>query len=530
MRAVRHPGGRSASEGHTLGSSPDDARRRFRRPAHGASAAPADAALAPGSPAGGGPAHLVGAEKTVPVGDPGSTAISPGAAVVDTGAAVTSPTTPPPTPARRGLPHLGGAVSSFRRQWAGDALLRNSVWLMTNMVMLSGLGFMFWVIAGRLVPPSSVGTVTTSMSTLTLLSTAGALGLPVALVPYLARFREQSRAILLKGLAASCAATFVVTLVAVFTPVRPPYAAEGITAAIIVVAMAVATTFGSVQDAAFLAAHKAHLLLLKNGVSGFGKIALFLALSPGTWGRDATRNLMLIQLVGIVVPALIAWWLQQRGVLAGPVHGGGEQVREMTGFALHNYGAALVSMLPSTISPLLVIHLLGKEEAAFFNMPMMLLALLNVVPNSVAQSLLAANSADSDRVRNLKRSFLMTYAVLVPAVLVVVVAARWALLVFGRPYADNATHLLQWLAVGALASAVSYIANSAINAARDGRGFLLLVSVNAVLVLAAIGGVGSRGLTAIGMAWVGAQVISALAAGAYLLRHRERILGTRAVS
>lgn len=416
------------------------------------------------------------------------------------------------------------SLRRVRARWDQDALLRNSVWLMANMVMLSGLGFVFWAIAGRLVPPAPVGTVTTSMSTLTLLQTAGALGLPVALVPYLAQYRENSRSILLTSLAASTGFTALVTFVALFTPLRPPFASHGAVGALVILAMAVSGTFGAVQDAAFLAARKAHLLLVKNSVAGIGKIVLLVALSPSTWGADATLYLMLVQLAGIVFPAMIAWGLQQRGVIHGPVRGATAQVREMTGFALHNYGAALVSMLPSTLSPLLVIHLLGKAESAFFNMPMMLLALLNVAPNAVAQSLLAARSDEGSKLANLKKSFLITYGILCPAVLVVVVAAPWLLLVFGRPYTDNATPLLRLLAVGALVSAVSYIGNSAINAARDGRGFLMLVTFNAVLVVAGIAAFGGQGLTAVGFAWLAAQTLSACAAGAYLWSNRHRIL------
>ncbi len=417
------------------------------------------------------------------------------------------------------------AVAALRAQWAGDQMLRNSVGLMANMITLSALAFVFWMVAGRMVPAAAVGTVTTTMSSVTLLSTASALGLPVALVPYLNRHRERTRSIMMGCLAAAGTAAVLVGTVALFTPLRPPYAGQSGPAAALIVAVVVTTTFGSVQDAAFVAARKAHLMLVKNTIAGVVRIVLLVAWQPWDWPADqAVHRLMLIQAVGVLLPALIALW-QQRRVLSGPVRGGGRELAGLRGYAMHNYGATLVSMLPMTVTPLLVISMLGSEQAAYFAMPLMLLGLLNVIPNSVGQSLLAENADTIDRLATLRRALRTAYAAIVPGALAVIALAYPALLIFGRDYAENATGLLRLFAVGAVFSVISYLANAAVNAAGDGRGFLLLTICNSAIVLGLVWQLGGGGLTQVGLAWALAQALAGVVATTYLALNRRRILG-----
>lgn len=429
-------------------------------------------------------------------------------------------TTPRPGPAP------GGRLQQLRHQWE-DPLVRNSMLLMANMVMLSGLAFVFWVVAGRLLPPSVVGTVTTTMSSVTLWATVGALGLPVALVAFLRRNQDVSRGVLFRGLAATAVASAVIVAVAIRTPLTPPYAATGSEAAWLTLVLVVVTAVASVQDAAFIAGRRAHLLLVKNVIGGVAKIVALLAWNPGSWdAHTGVHNLMVIQVGGTVLPAVIAWWLQRR-VLHGPARAGGDRVPGLLGYAMGNYGAALISMLPMTLSPLLVIRMLGSEQAAYFTMPMMLLALINVVPNAVAQSLLAENASGTDRAANLRRAGRMVYLVMVPVVIVVLLAAELALSVFGPDYAAGGSGLLRLVTLASLASALCYLVNSAVNSSGDSRGFLLLSSLNAALVLGLIAALGGRGLTWVGIAWLLAQVCSAVLAGGYLWLTRHRALATR---
>ncbi len=83
---------------------------------------------------------------------------------------------------------------------ANRLIIANASALMGTMIVTSGLGAFYWLLAARLFNPEAVGLAGTSISTMTLLGTAGMLGLGTLLIGELPRRPGEEGALIATGL------------------------------------------------------------------------------------------------------------------------------------------------------------------------------------------------------------------------------------------------------------------------------------------------------------------------------------------
>ena len=191
-------------------------------------------------------------------------------------------------------------------------------------------------------------------------------------------------------------------------------------------------------------------------------------------------------------------------------------------FAAGNHLAALVALLPTTVLPIVVLDRLGARQAAFFAMPLMIVALLNVIPSMASQSLFAEASADEASLHaQTRRTLLGVYALLVPGVIVLCLLAHPVLSIFGVDYARNGTRCLQLLALSGLFAGFNYVADAVLNARKQVRSYVFLNTAGTACAIGFPVAFLGHGLTGIGFGWLLGQVGYSLLALATLAWVRE---------
>jgi len=404
------------------------------------------------------------------------------------------------------------------RSAATDSLYRNSFLLMTNTIVQTALGSLFWLVAARRFAETDVGLLTTTLSAVVLVSTASCLGFPNALVRHLPRNPGRTGEIAVSATLLASVVAVVVFVVSSMTPWGLPMVRGEVGAVLVGLGLATVVTSvaGMLCDAVFVAQRSSHLLLLKNSVGGVVKVAALVALPVG-----GITGLALANLAGLLVSvALTVALLRSR--LTGRLRVGRDALDGVWTFSIGNHAGMIFGILPLTVTPLVVLSARGATEAAFFGIAMMLLGLLNVVPAMLSQSLFAELSADPASAGMLVRRAARAIALLMlPAVAAIVVAAPLLLGAFGPSYADGATSCLRWMAVGSLVASASYVIDVWVNSLGRAGSFVLLNASNALLVLVAVAVAAPHGLTAVGIAWLAAQSSSvAVAAGVLVVIRR----------
>jgi O-antigen/teichoic acid export membrane protein len=188
----------------------------------------------------------------------------------------------------------------------------------------------------------------------------------------------------------------------------------------------------------------------------------------------------------------------------------------------------LVGILPTTFVPLLILGARGPSEAAWYGTTALIAGVLNFLPSSMAQVLFAEVSRGAGIATHLAKAIRGVYALLLPAVVLVVALAPLILGVFGGEYARHASTCLRGLALAALCTGVNYLVDAVIIAAGRVGAYVAVNALNAGLVIVAVALALPYGLGAVAVGWCLAQLASTLV-GLGLLRFMKIPLGRRAV-
>jgi len=196
-------------------------------------------------------------------------------------------------------------------------------------------------------------------------------------------------------------------------------------------------------------------------------------------------------------------------------------MKNMWQYSGGNYLASLFIGTPALVLPIMVVNYLGPQQNAYFYIAWTIYALLRAIPLSVSRSLFAEGSHFEDKLKeNVIKSFKLTFLLLIPAVILLILFGKWLLLVFGQGYSLNSLHLLRILAVSSLPISITYIYSTILRVTKRIRELVIIWGfiVTAMLVVSYLV-TPSTGIIGIGYAWLGAQVMSAIyAASALRLR------------
>ncbi len=262
-------------------------------------------------------------------------------------------------------------------------------------------------------------------------------------------------------------------------------------------------------DAGLIAVRAARAVLVKNVVGSVAKLAALAALAAaGVFGISGSAISYSVGAGLAAAMGAAALWRRLRpdGETAGPLR----VLRRYLSFSYGSYAGTVIGILPATVVPLMVLAARGPVETAYFAVAFMLASFLNFVPSTTAQVLMAEVSRGERTLRAVAGKALRhVYALLLPAVLLLALAAPLVLRLFGDDYAQGASTCLQaWPSARWRQDAPIWYS---ILAARDRmRAYVLMNAVNAALVLGLVGVMLPYGLAAVGAAWALAQTASAL--------------------
>jgi hypothetical protein len=213
---------------------------------------------------------------------------------------------------------------------------------------------------------------------------------------------------------------------------------------------------------------------------------------------------------------------RHRRLLALP---GADSVFHLLGQHLTSVGGAVTPLL----LPVLVVLRLGVTQNAYFYITWMLGAAFFMVSPSVAQAVFAEGVRAHSDLRSVVGKALRVIALLlVPAMVIMIVGGRFILGLFGASYAAAGYGLLVLLAISALPDAVSNIAVVICRVTLRLR-YSTVLNLS-ILVMTLVGAwvlMPPLGIAGVGVAWLGAQTVGAIASlPAYAQIRKPVILST----
>jgi O-antigen/teichoic acid export membrane protein len=398
----------------------------------------------------------------------------------------------------------------------GDSLYRSGYALIANVGGTTILGVGFWAVAAHLYTRQQVGQASALVAALIVVSSFAQLNLNNTLPRFLPQAGRGAGRFIGYGYAASSAAALVIGVG--FVVILPRMSAQwhflGDSAMLATAFVVAAVAWGifALQDSALLGLRQPGMVPLENAVYG----ALKLLMLVGITATLPATGIFIAWVVplAINVPAvngLIYWRYLKKWKFATAETTVGR--REVIRFTSVDYVGNLLSQIAGNLLPLLVLTALGAAADASFYIAWTITTGLNLVAMSFATSLLVEGSASPDRLSELTRGVLVrTLVVTVTGAAVLGLGARLVLAVYGHEYAAHAAEVLGLLAAGSVFFGLLAIVFSIdritgrVSRATFTRLVLAVLTLGASWLL-----LPPMGVDGVGVAWLGANLVVALA-------------------
>jgi O-antigen/teichoic acid export membrane protein len=400
-----------------------------------------------------------------------------------------------------------------------DHLVKNAFFIALSNASMGVLGFLFWILAARLFPPGQVGLATTLVSGAVLIAYASQLGFNNTFVRYLPVSSEPDAEISTGLVLVFLSALVIGTVYVVVVPSSVPQLHFLRTNLVEAGLMVVFTAFGAVNlvtDAVFIAYRSAFYNFVVDGVLQsiirLGAPALLVGL--GAFGLFAAFGVASTAAVIASIVLMVAKFsYHPRPVVSLRV------VRRVFRFGSANYVAALLTMVPILLLPIIVVRDVGAAAGGYFYLALQMANLLFNASLAACQSLFAEGSNRVGNLRHLAaRSVRIQVYLLLPLAVFMAGTGHWILVIFGRSYAAHGTLTLAVLAASTPGVILNYWTSTLLRI----RHQLLALIVSNVVLAAVTCGLAAwwvgRGIAWVALAWLIGNLASGIVGGLPLLR------------
>jgi glucosyl-dolichyl phosphate glucuronosyltransferase len=421
-----------------------------------------------------------------------------------------------------GRPPAGPGRRSRQRifSMAGDKLVRSSLFLTSNKVGGAILAFVFWFVVARIFTPEQVGIATSLINSAGMIAFLSMCGLDITIIRFHSSGREpnalvtQSLAIV-SAVAAVMAAGYVM-LVPYYEP-SLGFVRSNILYAVGLVAGSVLGSISMLTDAVFIAMRKTECNLYINCLlHGLARmVLLFLLTGLGAYGIfGSTIVAYLIVVVGSLLYLTRATAFRFDFRLRGGIP------RHQVGYSASGYVASVFAMAPRMILPLIALHSLGNAGAGYYYLTFQMATIIYWLATGAGEALLSEGAFDESQLpRLLRRSAILSMALIIPSVLVLWLAGPDLLSLFGHDYVEHGSELVSVLALGALPVTLTTWGGFLLRLTGQMRSLVLSSFACAAVSMGLAEVWAQRGLVWLGWAWFAGNMAGAVLVLAALAAH-----------
>jgi len=380
---------------------------------------------------------------------------------------------------------------------------------MANTIVAAGLGFFFWMVVAKFYTEAEVGLGAAIISAASVLGLLSTLGLGIALIRFLPKAEKPvdmiNTCFTLGGIVAVALAAIFVAGVGLWSPALG-FIKDNAIFVVAFVSFVLFFTLSTLMESTFIARRRAEFALSRSAISSLLKISLAVLLVlffhafgiVGSWG------------IAIIVAFVISLFFfvprVQNGYKPMPKLDVGI-INNTWRYSAGNYLAVLFLSAPALVLPIMVVNLLGAEQNAYFYIAWMIAGLLFAIPMAVSRSLFAEGSHFEEELGvNVRRSLRFIFVLLIPAIIIIFLAGKWLLLIFGEGYSANALMLLWILGLSSILVGVNSVYMSTLRVAGRIRELVIISGFIAIAVLlASYLFTPATGIVGIGYAWITAH-------------------------
>ncbi len=318
----------------------------------------------------------------------------------------------------------------------GVQLFKNSFFIILNKLTVAGSGFIFWWLAARYYSTGDVGLATALISSASLIMQFSFLGFDYSTIRFFSKYDRSKIYNTCMILTTSIALTLGIGYLAfvnVFSPElafiqQPVYA-------VVFLAYITVSIIAQINNISFIAMRRAEISFVQNLLLVLRLPLLIPLVFLGAFGILTSIGMAYV-LACLVTIYLMSYFVSMR------LNVDQSFVKTSLKFSFGNYVAQILLNFTYLVLPIMILNLLGPEEAAKYYIAYTIGNFLLQVPDAVGMSLFVEGSHGESMRKNVVRAATAIYAVLIPGVIFIFLFGGWLLAEgFGKDYAESITLL-----------------------------------------------------------------------------------------
>jgi O-antigen/teichoic acid export membrane protein len=315
-----------------------------------------------------------------------------------------------------------------------DHLYRNSLYLVLSRLLNVTAGFLFWVIAAKLYSINEVGMATALISSLGLIMLFSRFGFDYSLIRYVANADKNkvfNTSLVITTIAAVVISLIYILLAGIFKANLALNLSNGM----LFIRIALFNSITLIAGNMFLALRKGQYLFIQTVLIS---LRLFLLLPLA---RFESFGIILSLGICYVFSAIFSLWVLRKEVKVNFLQIDRPFVKESFKFSLGSYLSNILIEAPILILPVMVLHLIGRGEAAIYYIAMAIGNFALIVPYALSFSLFIEGSYGQSLKQNTIKACLTAYLFLIPIIVILSLWGKNILGLISKEYIE-AYHLL----------------------------------------------------------------------------------------
>ena len=387
-----------------------------------------------------------------------------------------------------------------------DPLYHNSFYIMAASVVSSGFGFLFWILAAKLYPKEDVGLGTALISSMSLLILLTRFGFDASLIRYMPagdRIKAYSTALTVTTVAAFLAGAIYILGINILSS-QLSFLKDPVYAALYILFLC-ASSIGAITSNAFLALREGKYYLLQSLLMGSRLIFLIPLIGYGLLGLYSSFGAAYLITAFTLILLIILKGIKPH------ITADKKFLQESWKYSAGNYLAGLLSGAPALVLPIMILNLLGAEQAAYYYIAYSIAAILYMIPAAVSTSLFVEGSHDAALKRTVLKSIKSIYVILIPATLVLYFGGGVLLSAIGKDYDTGALELIKTLILAGIFMAPVSIYYSIKKIQKEVKDMMIFTAIQSVLLIGLpYALIQQYGIIGAGWGWIAAYGIMTL--------------------
>ncbi len=329
-----------------------------------------------------------------------------------------------------------------------NPLYKSSFFLVSSRFLNAGIGFIFWIVAAKLYSIEDVGIATNLISSLGIIMSFSKFGFDSSLIRYTNIIEKEK--VFNTSLGVTILASFIICIIYL---IGINYFSPGMNITknfiLIFIVFVMLESIVIMTGVIFTAIRKTDYYLIQNFLLA-SRVPLLIPLSfLGSFGIFSS-----IGVAYLFVSVLAIFYLSRSVRVDFNIDK--KFFKESFRFSFGNYLSNIFLTVPSLFLPILVLNLLGEAEAAKYYIAFAIGNLVLIIPTALCTSLFVEGSHGEDLRKNVARTCLTIYSVLIPAVIFIYIYGGYFLGMIGKDYVGS-IELLRILAFSSFLVAITNI-------------------------------------------------------------------------